>query len=94
MEKDYTKLDLSKKVSVSSKSFFLDVKNVAHAVGIGYDQIYDNLPKGKEVFAIQELIDIAKDVKSGKLKPLFTGDPNKLYDLIKEGFRDKDELPF
>lgn len=55
--------DLDKTTSFDSEDFIQNLQDVARSVGIGYEQILDNISPGCETISFGELVDIAKKVK-------------------------------
>lgn len=55
--------DLDKTTSFGSEDFIRILQDVARSVGIGYEQILDNISPDCEIISLGELVDIAKKVK-------------------------------
>lgn len=63
MATDNYNLNLDEIISVDNKDFIRILKDVARSVGIGYEQILDNISSDCRTISFGELVDIANKVK-------------------------------
>ena len=99
MASDNYNLNLDEIISTDNEEFERILKKVARSVGIGYEQIWDNISSDSRAISLGELVDIAKKVKEA----IDTYDENVEIDeatanfikTMKESFYDnKDNHPF
>ena len=92
--------DFDKTVIPYGKDFYLILKNIAHKVGVGYEEIWDNISSDCKTITLGEVVDIAEKVKKERDEPEENPEMDsaveKMFKRMSESFRNEgeDKLPF
>ena len=97
MARDNYNFDFDKTIRTCSSDFIRITKDIAHNVGIGYEDILDSISSDCETISLGQLVDIAEKVKASYLEEENTDNDSAIDNLLSsiiDSYEDKNELPF